>query len=235
MDLVMREWRLLGTIGASLGSALRRHWRLAGGGGMLLVVAVAAVLLTGFHGGRAAAVVAPYPHELAQVSFAVAGDVIPHEPVRAPPLPLPETDQFAGLGRALQRCERRFSRRRLRLCEPGNAGGSGALARVKAVHVRRAGRAARRAEGQRHQDRFLRQQPRDGPGLGGICRDSRASARRGAVLCRLRRYGRAELAAGHRRGQRHQGGLAGHDALAQRQPQSREGRSAAREFLSLSG
>ena len=83
MDLVMREWRLLGTIGASLGSALRRHWRLAGGGGMLLVVAVAAVLLTGFHGRRAAAVVAPYPHELAQVSFAVAGDVIPHEPVRA--------------------------------------------------------------------------------------------------------------------------------------------------------
>ena len=30
-----------------------------------------------------AAVVAPYPHEIAQVSFAVAGDVIPHEPVRA--------------------------------------------------------------------------------------------------------------------------------------------------------
>jgi poly-gamma-glutamate synthesis protein (capsule biosynthesis protein) len=27
--------------------------------------------------------VVPYPHELAQVSFAVAGDVIPHEPVRA--------------------------------------------------------------------------------------------------------------------------------------------------------
>ena len=27
--------------------------------------------------------VTPYPHELAQVSFAVAGDVIPHEPVRA--------------------------------------------------------------------------------------------------------------------------------------------------------
>jgi poly-gamma-glutamate synthesis protein (capsule biosynthesis protein) len=32
--------------------------------------------------GRAAAS-APYPHELARVSFAVAGDVIPHEPVRA--------------------------------------------------------------------------------------------------------------------------------------------------------
>jgi poly-gamma-glutamate synthesis protein (capsule biosynthesis protein) len=30
-----------------------------------------------------AASVAPYPHELARVSFAVGGDVIPHEPVRA--------------------------------------------------------------------------------------------------------------------------------------------------------
>jgi poly-gamma-glutamate synthesis protein (capsule biosynthesis protein) len=30
-----------------------------------------------------AAVVTPYPHDLAQVTFAVAGDVIPHEPVRA--------------------------------------------------------------------------------------------------------------------------------------------------------
>ncbi len=32
---------------------------------------------------RHAAVVVPYPHDLGQVSFAVAGDVIPHEPVRA--------------------------------------------------------------------------------------------------------------------------------------------------------
>jgi len=40
-------------------------------------------LLTAFHGRRLAAVVTPYPHDLAQVTFAVAGDVIPHEPVRA--------------------------------------------------------------------------------------------------------------------------------------------------------
>src|ERR1700760_3736557 len=32
---------------------------------------------------HAAKPVVPYPHELARVSFAVAGDVIPHEPVRA--------------------------------------------------------------------------------------------------------------------------------------------------------
>jgi poly-gamma-glutamate synthesis protein (capsule biosynthesis protein) len=44
---------------------------------------VAILFLPAFHGGRPASVVAPYPHELAQVSFAVAGDVIPHDPVRA--------------------------------------------------------------------------------------------------------------------------------------------------------
>jgi poly-gamma-glutamate synthesis protein (capsule biosynthesis protein) len=82
MDFAMRDWRLGGRLGAGLMPALRRHWRLAGGG-VLLLTAVTAVLLTGFHGGRPAAVVVPYPHELARVSFAVAGDVIPHEPVRA--------------------------------------------------------------------------------------------------------------------------------------------------------
>jgi poly-gamma-glutamate synthesis protein (capsule biosynthesis protein) len=50
---------------------------------VLAIVAVGAVLLAGSHGRRLAAVVAPYPHELAQVSFAVGGDVIPHEAVRA--------------------------------------------------------------------------------------------------------------------------------------------------------
>ena len=68
--------------GAKLKPALRRQRRLAGGA-FLAVAAVATVLLTGFHGSRPAAAVVPYPHELAQVSFAVAGDVIPHEPVRA--------------------------------------------------------------------------------------------------------------------------------------------------------
>jgi poly-gamma-glutamate synthesis protein (capsule biosynthesis protein) len=40
-------------------------------------------LLIARHSNHAAAIVVPYPHELASVSFAVAGDVIPHEPVRA--------------------------------------------------------------------------------------------------------------------------------------------------------
>jgi poly-gamma-glutamate capsule biosynthesis protein CapA/YwtB (metallophosphatase superfamily) len=51
---------------------------------LLVAAAIAAALMLGFpgthHAGGAAA---PYPHDLAQVSFAIAGDVIPHEPVRA--------------------------------------------------------------------------------------------------------------------------------------------------------
>ena len=59
----------------------RRHALLAA------VVLFSAVIATAIFGTlrlrHAAAVVVPYPHELAQVSFAVAGDVIPHEAVRA--------------------------------------------------------------------------------------------------------------------------------------------------------
>ena len=40
------------------------------------------VLIPALHGRLLAAVVTPYPHDLAQVSFAVAGDAIPHEPVK---------------------------------------------------------------------------------------------------------------------------------------------------------
>src|SRR6266568_2034515 len=59
---------------------------------ILAGVLLAALVVTGgiFLGGGierhmalAKPPVAPYPHDLAQVSFAVAGDVIPHEPVRA--------------------------------------------------------------------------------------------------------------------------------------------------------
>ena len=102
MDWTMRGSRYGTGFGGRLvpktGSALRRHWRWAGVGALLLTVAaMSAALLTGSHGGKLAGapsdrsssmgwlatVAVPYPHELAQVSFAVAGDVIPHEPVRA--------------------------------------------------------------------------------------------------------------------------------------------------------
>jgi poly-gamma-glutamate synthesis protein (capsule biosynthesis protein) len=47
------------------------------------LLAAALVLVIAVSGRHLAAVVVPYPHEQAQVSFAIAGDVIPHEPVRA--------------------------------------------------------------------------------------------------------------------------------------------------------
>jgi len=83
MDLPMRGDRFGAGFASRLAAAMRNHWRLASGAALLLVAAIGAALLLGSHASHSAAAVAPYPHELAQVSFAVAGDVIPHEPVRA--------------------------------------------------------------------------------------------------------------------------------------------------------
>jgi poly-gamma-glutamate synthesis protein (capsule biosynthesis protein) len=75
------QWSFGAAFGQRLGSVPRIRWRVAAGA--MAVGALGAALAAAFHPGRLAAVVVPYPHELAQVSFAVAGDVIPHEPVRA--------------------------------------------------------------------------------------------------------------------------------------------------------
>jgi poly-gamma-glutamate synthesis protein (capsule biosynthesis protein) len=84
MDFAMQERRFRSGFGARIVPGLRKHWRLAVGSALMLAVAaIGAGLLAASHGSRLAAVAVPYPHELAQVSFAVAGDVIPHEPVRA--------------------------------------------------------------------------------------------------------------------------------------------------------
>ncbi|HEY1160050.1 MAG TPA: CapA family protein [Terracidiphilus sp.] len=84
MDWTAQGRRFGVGFGGRVVPGLRRHWRLAGVGALLLAVAaLGAALLTGFQSHRLAVVAVPYPHELAQVSFAVAGDVIPHEPVRA--------------------------------------------------------------------------------------------------------------------------------------------------------
>ena len=84
MDWTIQGRRFGAGFGARLTPGLRKRWLLAGGCALLLAAAAMGVaLLTGSHGNQLAAVVVPYPHELAQVSFAVAGDVIPHEPVRA--------------------------------------------------------------------------------------------------------------------------------------------------------
>src|SRR5208337_1241208 len=68
---------------ATLAPALRKHRRIALAAAALLAVTVAVLSFSRLHASRSAVVPAPYPHPLAQVSFAVAGDVIPHEPVRA--------------------------------------------------------------------------------------------------------------------------------------------------------
>ncbi len=64
-----------------LAAGVRRHWRLTSVSALLLA-ALAVALLVGSHASRSTAAAVPYPHDLAQVTFAVAGDVIPHEPVR---------------------------------------------------------------------------------------------------------------------------------------------------------
>src|ERR1700679_2709802 len=83
MNSVVQQRQIGAGFGARIVPGLRKHWRLASGALLLAAAAVGAVLLAGSHGRRLAAVVVPYPHELAQVSFAVGGDVIPHEAVRA--------------------------------------------------------------------------------------------------------------------------------------------------------
>ncbi len=69
--------------GPRVKTALRLHKGLATCGSLAFAIALATLILPGLRSTRLAAAPAPYPHPLAEVSFAVAGDVIPHEPVRA--------------------------------------------------------------------------------------------------------------------------------------------------------
>jgi len=70
-----RVWRLE-TRATRIG---RRAWFAAAA----FVALAAAGMIGALQARRLAEAVTPYPHDLAQVTFAVAGDVIPHEPVRA--------------------------------------------------------------------------------------------------------------------------------------------------------
>jgi poly-gamma-glutamate synthesis protein (capsule biosynthesis protein) len=84
MDSAMQARGLGAEIGARVGSGLRRRsWVAATAALLVAVAAISLIVFAGSRGHRLAAVVVPYPHELAQVSFAVGGDVIPHEAVRA--------------------------------------------------------------------------------------------------------------------------------------------------------
>lgn len=71
------------SVGKTLLGAGKRHPRLALAAvlALALVAAFAGPVLR--HSVHAAKPIVPYPHEVAHVSFAIAGDVIPHEAVRA--------------------------------------------------------------------------------------------------------------------------------------------------------
>lgn len=83
MDLAVQGRRIGTELGARVGEPLRRHWQLVAGAALFAVAAMGAFLISGAYGRRSAGAATPYPHEVAQISFAVAGDVIPHDAVRA--------------------------------------------------------------------------------------------------------------------------------------------------------
>jgi len=65
---------------------------------LLLLATIGCILVAGKRSVPVAAVVVPYPHDVAQVSFAVAGDVIPHQAVREAANAVGEGQQgWAGL------------------------------------------------------------------------------------------------------------------------------------------
>jgi len=80
MAWTLQPKQLMPEFGARLFPGLRKHQRLATWAAVLLTLAV--LSLTWLHGRHAAAFVA-YPHDIAQASFAAAGDVIPHQAVRS--------------------------------------------------------------------------------------------------------------------------------------------------------
>ena len=65
---------------SALASFLHRRSRMLADG--LAVALIGAILALSWRTIPAAAVVVPYPHDLGQITFAVAGDVIPHQAVR---------------------------------------------------------------------------------------------------------------------------------------------------------
>ena len=91
MDWAIKDKAIRVGSGASSGRGPVRLWGWMAG--LIPALAVAAALIptvlfpafriSALQGPLHAAAVTPYPHDLAQVSFAVAGDVIPHEAVKA--------------------------------------------------------------------------------------------------------------------------------------------------------
>ena len=169
---------------------------------VVLLAAIVAGLLY-FH-AKPSAAITPYPHELAQGELCRGRRRDSAWSQCAPPLRLPETG-VAGWGALFVRCEPTSSNRAdfgfVNLetpVAPAHSHGSKPFLFDAPIVLRG------RAQGQRHQDRFIRQQPCDGSGLGGLCRDARASAREGMLFAGSGDTAQQSLAAGHHRGQRHQ-------------------------------
>jgi len=111
---------------------------LAVDAGAIPVLAVGAaliptVLIPALHGRLHAAVVAPYPHDLAQVNFAGGGG---RDSARGgESVGCSRGRRRAGVGCAVQRCGGRIQGADFGLCEPRDAGGADALARDEGVPV----------------------------------------------------------------------------------------------------
>jgi poly-gamma-glutamate synthesis protein (capsule biosynthesis protein) len=85
-----------GWTGLAVKGFLRKRGRLLAD--LLLLIAIGCILAVSRRSVPVAAVVVPYPHDVAQVSFAVAGDVIPHQAVREAAIAAGEGQQgWAGL------------------------------------------------------------------------------------------------------------------------------------------
>ncbi len=92
--MIAGQWS--GWTGLAVKAFLRKHGRQSAD--LFLLATIGIILAAGSRSVPVAAVVVPYPHDVAQVSFAVAGDVIPHQAVREAANAVGEGQQgWAGL------------------------------------------------------------------------------------------------------------------------------------------
>ena len=103
----------------------------------VIAIAVCSFLLLIGRDRSVAAVSAPYPHELAQVTFAAAGDVIPHDAVRAAAAASASGDPTStqGWGALLSDVSDVFKLGRFRIRQHGNARRPEPFQGLQAVHV----------------------------------------------------------------------------------------------------
>src|SRR5665213_804922 len=80
MRIGMNAGQWSGWTGLAVKAFLRKHGRQLAD--LFLLIGIGCILAVSRRSVPVAAVVVPYPHDVAQVSFAVAGDVIPHQAVR---------------------------------------------------------------------------------------------------------------------------------------------------------